>query len=90
MSGKGTVLVLGAGLVTRPLVHYLAKHGFHVVLASRTLENAQKLIDGAANTEAHQYDITKDDETKLDAWTQQSVAVISMLPYVCRSSCLYE
>lgn len=86
MATKGAVLVLGAGLVTKPLVHYLSEHGWHVILASRTVENAEKLIDGAAHAEAHQFDITQADHSKLDEWTQRSVAVISMLPYVRRES----
>lgn len=82
MATKGSILVLGAGLVTKPLVHYLSSHGWHVILASRTLENAAKLIDGAAHAEAHQFDINSSDHAVLDAWTEKSVAVISMLPYV--------
>jgi len=82
---KGSVLILGAGLVTKPLVHYLSAHDFHVILASRTLANAQKLIEGAKHAEAHEYDITNQDTIKLEEWTKRSVAVISMLPYVCTS-----
>lgn len=82
MASKGSVLVLGAGLVTKPLVHYLSEHGWNVILASRTLENAQKLVEGASHTEVHQFDITNSDHSLLDALTQRSVAVISMLPYI--------
>ncbi len=46
MSVQGKVLVLGAGLVTKPLVHYLSKHNFHVIVANRTLQNAEELIKG--------------------------------------------
>jgi len=38
-----TVLVLGAGLVARPLVHYLSGKGFRVIVGSRTLEAIDKL-----------------------------------------------
>jgi shikimate 5-dehydrogenase len=47
-----SVLVLGAGLCPPPLVKYLGEHGFRVILASRTLEAAKKLIDGVKNAEA--------------------------------------
>ncbi|MCJ7802676.1 MAG: saccharopine dehydrogenase NADP-binding domain-containing protein, partial [Candidatus Marinimicrobia bacterium] len=38
-----TVLVLGAGLVTQPLVDYLLKHDIRVRVASRTVEKAEQL-----------------------------------------------
>ena len=37
------VLVLGAGLVTRPLVRYLLDNGFYVTVASRTVSKAEKV-----------------------------------------------
>lgn len=40
------VLVLGAGLVARPLVRYLLDQGFQVTVASRTVSKAEKLIAG--------------------------------------------
>jgi saccharopine dehydrogenase (NADP+, L-glutamate forming) len=40
------VLVLGAGLVSRPLVRYLMESGFEVTVASRTVSKAEKLIEG--------------------------------------------
>ena len=41
------VLVLGAGLVSRPLVRYLLKQpDYHVTVASRTVSKAEKLIGG--------------------------------------------
>jgi xanthine/CO dehydrogenase XdhC/CoxF family maturation factor len=46
MPPKGRVLVLGAGFVTRPLVHYLSQCGFHVIVADLFLTNAETLIKG--------------------------------------------
>ena len=41
------VLVLGAGLVTRPLVEYLLKEpDFELTVATRTVGKAEKMIDG--------------------------------------------
>ena len=46
------VLVLGAGLVTRPLVRYLLDNGFYVTVASRTVSKAEKLISSHPNGKA--------------------------------------
>ena len=40
------VLVLGAGLVARPLVRYLLERGYQVVMASRTASKAEAMIAG--------------------------------------------
>jgi len=41
------VLVLGAGLVSRPLVRYLlAVPEFEVIIATRTVSKAEHLIEG--------------------------------------------
>lgn len=60
MSRNQTVLVLGAGLVTRPLVHYLSAKGFRVIVGSRTLEKVQELCAGAVHAEARRLDIESD------------------------------
>ena len=44
--------MLGAGMVVRPMVHYLAGHGYRVVVASRTLAKAQELVKGAPHAVA--------------------------------------
>jgi saccharopine dehydrogenase (NADP+, L-glutamate forming) len=51
------VLVLGAGLVSKPLVRYLLDKGYKVVCASRTVSKAEKLVDGHPNGEAHTLDL---------------------------------
>ena len=44
------VLVLGAGLVSRPGVHYLLKQkNLSVTVASRTVSKAEKLVEGFSN-----------------------------------------
>jgi saccharopine dehydrogenase (NADP+, L-glutamate forming) len=88
MPPKYKVLVLGAGFVTRPLVHYLSQHNIHVILVDIILSNAQNLIKGATNAEARKADITNEDDLKkIDAWTSDVDAVVSMLPYVYHPSC---
>ncbi|MCK4773544.1 MAG: saccharopine dehydrogenase NADP-binding domain-containing protein, partial [Candidatus Krumholzibacteria bacterium] len=59
-----TVLVLGAGLVTKPLVQYLLKNGFRVRVASRTVSKAVTLVDGHKNGEAIEWTVDKTDELK--------------------------
>jgi saccharopine dehydrogenase (NADP+, L-glutamate forming) len=75
------VLVLGAGLVTRPHVEYLLNvPDFHVTVASRTLSKAQALIGDRANGTALQLDVS--DKAKLRELIAQADLAVSMLPYI--------
>ena len=75
------VLVLGAGLVAGPLVRYLLKvDEFAVTVASRTVEKAQALIDGASNGVALSLNVK--DEAALEALIADHDLSISLLPYV--------
>ena len=75
------VLVLGAGLVAGPLVRYLLDiEGFHVTVASRTVEKAERLIGGTSNGNALSLDVK--DERALDALIAEHDLSISLLPYV--------
>ena len=74
------VLCLGAGLVARPFVQYLSDNGFHVIVASRTISKAERLVEGCDNTEVVAFNITKDDEL-LEELTQKADLVCSLLPY---------
>ena len=77
------VLVLGAGLVVRPIVHYLSGNGYRVVVASRTLEKAQQLVEGATNALAKRCDIeTEEGKATLDDLMRTADAVVSLLPYL--------
>lgn len=73
-----TVLVLGAGLVTRPLVDYLLKHNIKVNIASRTVSKAETLINGHPNGEAIEW--TVDQEEKLIEMIKDADLVVSLLP----------
>ncbi|OLS31568.1 MAG: Lysine 6-dehydrogenase [Candidatus Thorarchaeota archaeon AB_25] len=75
------VLCLGAGLVARPYIQYLSDNGFHVIVASRTISKAERLIEGCDNTEAVAFNIVKDDEL-LEKLTQKVDLVCSLLPYI--------
>jgi saccharopine dehydrogenase (NADP+, L-glutamate forming) len=74
------VLILGAGLVAKPLVRYLLDQpDFEVVVATRTVSKAIKLIDnhpkGTAKTLNLKNEVGLKDEVK------EADLVISMVPY---------
>ena len=74
------ILCLGAGLVARPYIQYLSDNDFHVIVASRTISKAERLIEGCKNAEAVAFNIAKDDEL-LEELTQKVDLVCSLLPY---------
>ena len=74
------VLCLGAGLVARPYIQYLCKHGYHVIVASRTKSKAERLIEGCESAEAVTLNIKTDDEL-LDKLVAEADLTCSLLPY---------
>ncbi|MBI1879015.1 MAG: saccharopine dehydrogenase NADP-binding domain-containing protein [Chloroflexi bacterium] len=77
------VLILGAGLVTGPMVHYLLDKGYHVTVASRTVSKAEALIGDHPNGAAIAYDIEADaDGSGLIRLVSQADLAVSMLPYI--------
>jgi saccharopine dehydrogenase-like NADP-dependent oxidoreductase len=74
------VLVLGAGLVARPLVRYLLETaGYRVTVASRTVSKAEKLIAGHANGRALQLLATETE--RIDPLVAEHDLTVSLLPY---------
>jgi len=73
------VLVLGAGLVARPLVRYLLDNGFYLIVATRTVSKAEALLDGHVNGRHVTLDLL--DPTGLDSLITESDLVISLVPY---------
>jgi saccharopine dehydrogenase (NADP+, L-glutamate forming) len=74
------VLILGAGLVARPLVRYLLDQpDLHVEVASRTVSKAEKLVDGHPRGVAKELNLKN--EEKLKDEVAKSDLVISMVPY---------
>ncbi len=73
------VLVLGAGLVSRPLVVYLLEKGYRVKVASRTVSKAEALIKGYENGSAESLNV--DNQDQLHSLIQDSDIVISLVPY---------
>ena len=74
------VLLLGAGLVAKPLVQYLLdQEEIEVTIASRTLSKAEKLIEGHPKGKALQWVVEQKEE--LRKLIEDADIVISLLPY---------
>lgn len=73
------VLVLGAGLVSRPLVHYLLNRKYSVKVASRTVRKAEVLVKGFTNGTAEALNVN--DTHSLDKLVAGCDLAISLVPY---------
>jgi len=73
------VLILGAGMVAKPMVKYLLEKGINVIVASRTLSKAENLIEGHSNGKAIGWTIKEKDV--LHKLVEDSDCVVSLLPY---------
>ncbi len=74
------VLLLGAGLVTKPLVDYLLEQeGIELHIGSRTLKKAEDLIKGHPKGKA--FALNVDDEKELENAVKERDLVISLVPY---------
>lgn len=72
-------LILGAGLVTAPIVEYLCRRSENtVVIANNILADAQKMADGFANARAEFFDVR--DEDALVRRAADFDIVLSMVP----------
>jgi len=79
---NGSILCLGAGLVTAPGVRYLCEAGFSVTVASRTVAKAEKIVDGLKSGSALQLDVTDEKQSEqLEKLIQDHDLVISLLPW---------
>lgn len=74
------VLVLGAGLVSRPGVRYLLDSGLPVTVASRTVSKAEKLVEGYGNGIALELVVENDDLLK--QLIEDHDIVVSLLPWI--------
>jgi saccharopine dehydrogenase (NADP+, L-glutamate forming) len=78
-----SVLVLGAGMISRPLVGYLLDHDIEVKVASRTKSKAEKLVEGSPKGSAEALDVERPEEKKkLENLVLSSDLIVSILPYI--------
>jgi saccharopine dehydrogenase (NADP+, L-glutamate forming) len=74
------ILVLGAGMVSRPLVRYLLEiPDFSVVMASRTKSKAEKIINGHPHGIPLALDVS--DEKTMESLITDTNVSVSLLPY---------
>lgn len=73
------VLILGAGMVVKPMVHYLLNNGIEVTIASRTKSKAEKVLEGYENGKAVSW--TVDQADVLDKMVKTHDLTVSLLPY---------
>lgn len=73
------VLILGAGMVVKPIVTYLLDKDYHVTVATRTKSKADAMIEGHSNGTSLAW--TVDDEATLDHLIAEHDLTVSLLPY---------
>ncbi len=73
------VLILGAGMVVKPIVTYLMNKDYHVTVATRTKSKADAMVDGHKNGTALAW--TVDDEKTLSDMVAGHDLTVSLLPW---------
>jgi len=73
------VLILGAGLVVKPMVEYLLNNNFSLMIASPMKERADEMIHG--NPNGSSLDWSMDDPDTLDKLVAEHDITVSLLPY---------
>jgi saccharopine dehydrogenase-like NADP-dependent oxidoreductase len=73
------VLILGAGLVSKPMIEYLLENGFQLTVASPMLERAEEMISGNSNGKAVDWSMDRPEE--LDMLVRSHDLTVSLLPY---------
>src|SRR5512138_1892264 len=73
------VLVLGSGMVARPMIRHLLENGFSVTVASNTPDRTVKMIGGHPNGTSVTWEA--DDEATLGTLVARHDLTVSLLPY---------
>jgi saccharopine dehydrogenase (NADP+, L-glutamate forming) len=73
------VLILGAGLVVKPIVEYLLENRFRLMIASPMKERADAMIKG--NPLGSSLDWSMDDPATLETLVAEYDITVSLLPY---------
>ncbi|MEE4177312.1 MAG: saccharopine dehydrogenase C-terminal domain-containing protein [Bacteroides sp.] len=74
------VLILGAGMVVKPIVTYLLDKGYFVTVATRTKSKAENMIHGHPNGAAVAW--TVDNTAALDEMIASHDLTVSLLPWI--------
>ncbi len=73
------VLILGAGLVVKPMVEYLLENGFGLTVATTTKEKADRMIKGHPNGASLKW--STDEGDTLERLVNEHDIAVSFLPY---------
>ncbi len=73
------ILILGAGMVAKPMVEYLLERGFHLTIASPMKPRAGEMIKG--NPNGTSVDWSMDDPAGLEKLVGEHDITVSLLPY---------
>ncbi len=74
------VLILGAGMVVKPIVTYLLERDYIVTVATRTKSKADDMIQGHQNGRSVQW--TVDDTETLEKMIREHDLTVSLLPWI--------
>jgi saccharopine dehydrogenase-like NADP-dependent oxidoreductase len=77
------VLILGAGLVVKPMVEYLLSNNIGLMIASPMKDRADEMIKG--NPLGSSIDWSMDDPAMLDKLVSEYDITVSLLPYIYHS-----
>lgn len=73
------VLILGAGLVVKPMVEFLLENNFKIKIATTTREKADRMIKGHPNGSSMKW--STDDTGTLEKLVNETDIAVSFLPY---------
>jgi len=73
------VLILGAGLVVKPMVEFLLENNFNLTIATTTKEKADRMIKGHPNGSSLQW--STDETDTLEKLVNEHDIAVSFLPY---------
>ncbi len=74
------ILILGAGMISKPLVKYLLNQpNYYVTMASRTVSKAEKIIGSHKRGKAEALNVN--DNEKLENLISNSDVIVSLIPY---------
>jgi saccharopine dehydrogenase-like NADP-dependent oxidoreductase len=77
------VLILGAGLVVKPMVEYLLNNNIDLIIASPMKDRADEMIKG--NPHGSSIDWSMDDPAMLEKLVSEYDITVSLLPYIYHS-----